>query len=191
MLSRINKRLRVRARGEAGMSLPEMLIAATIGLVVVGGAVAAFAVSAKSQPRVSDRAGDIQHARSTIEQLTRELRQGSTVTSASATQLSIVTYVDKATCGGPTAGTAIQCQVDYTCTAGACTRVERNPDGSGGSAPVQVVSGLESANVFTYSPSASAPTFVGVELTFPAEGDDDSISLGDGVALRNYVAPSS
>jgi Tfp pilus assembly protein PilW len=191
MLTRILHICRVRSRDEGGMSLPEMLIAATIGLVVVGGAVAAFAVSARSQPRVSDRAGDVQHARSTIEQLTRELRQGSTVTSASANQLSIVTYVAKASCGGPTASTSIQCQVDYTCTGDSCTRSERNPDGSGSGTPVQVVTGLATSNVFTYAPDTSAPTFVGVELSFPAEGDEDSISLGDGVTLRNYVAPSS
>jgi Tfp pilus assembly protein PilW len=191
MLTRILDICRYRARQQGGMSLPEMLIAVTIGLAVVGGAVAAFAVSARSQPRVSDRAGDIQHARSTIEQLTREVRQGSLVTSASATQLSVLTYVDKASCGGPTATTAIQCRVDYTCESGACTRAERNPDGSGSSAAVQVVSGLASSNVFTYSPSAASPTFVGVELSFPAEDGDDSISLADGVALRNYSAPDS
>jgi prepilin-type N-terminal cleavage/methylation domain-containing protein len=174
-------------REERGMTLPELLIAITIGLVVLGAAVTVFSTAARSQPRVSERAGDIQRARTVIEQITRELRQGSMVTTASATQLSILTYVDKGSCGGATATTAIQCLVDYTCTAGACTRTERNPDGTGTAAGVQVVAGLASTNVFSYSPSEAAPGFVRVELSFPAGDGEDSISLGDGAALRNMV----
>jgi Tfp pilus assembly protein PilW len=170
------------------MTLAELLIAVTIGLVVLGAAVAVFATAARSHPRVSERAGDIQRARATIEQITRELRQGSLVTNASASQLSILTYVDKASCGGATATSAIQCQVNYVCTAGACSRSERNPDGTGSAAAVQVVSGLAGTEVFSYSPSSAAPGYVQVELSFPAEGDEDSVTLNDGVALRNMVA---
>ena len=180
----------MRARGlrdERGVTLTELLIAVTLGLVVLGAAVAVFATAARSHPRVSERAGDIQRARTAIEQITRELRQGSMVTNASATQLTILTYVDKGSCGGATATSAIQCLVDYSCTAGACTRTERNPDGTGTALGVQVVAGLASTNVFSYSPSAAAPGFVEVELSFPAEDGEDSISLGDGAALRNMV----
>jgi prepilin-type N-terminal cleavage/methylation domain-containing protein len=190
MLTRLAHTLTRLRDTERGFTLVELLIAATIGLAVVGGAVAAFSVSARSQPRVADRAGDIQQARSTIEQITRELRQGSTVTNATSNQLSIVTYVNSAACGGAQATGAIQCRVDYYCSSGACTRTERNADGTGGGPAVTVVSGLTGSAVFTFSPSSTDPTFVGVELTFPARDGDDSISLGDGVSLRNTVASS-
>ena len=62
-------------------------------------------------------------ARTVMEQITREVRQGSQVFVGSATQLSLITYVDKASCGGETATTAIQCRVDYSCVSGACVRL--------------------------------------------------------------------
>jgi hypothetical protein len=44
--------------------------------------------------------------------------------------------------------------------------------------------------VFTYTPSAAAPEYIGVTLTFPATDDpgetEDAITLRDGVNLRNF-----
>ena len=51
---------------------------------------------------------------------------------------------------------------------------------------MQVVSGLSSANVFSYTPPTStAPASVGVTLSFAAQGPNQGITLSDAAALRN------
>jgi Tfp pilus assembly protein PilW len=168
----------------AGFTLVEMLIATVLSMIVIGGAVMAFTASLRSQPRIDNQAHAIEQARTTMERMVRELRQGSSVSSASASQLSIVTYVDS-TCTGTPTTTATQCQVTYACSTGACTRRLAKPDGSSPIAATRVVSGLSSDSVFSYSPSATAPTYVGVTLSFPAQPGQNAITLTDGAALRN------
>ncbi|MDQ3758888.1 MAG: hypothetical protein M3331_02950, partial [Actinomycetota bacterium] len=133
----------------------------------------------------------IQEARVVMERLTREMRQGSLVTTATANQLSVVTNVNSAPCGGPASTDVQPCRVTYVCTGGQCTRSEANPDGAGASTPVVVVRGISTDPVFTYTPSAAAPDYVGVALEFPAREGDDSITLTDGVTMRNAMAPAS
>jgi len=181
-------RLRALARQDRGFTLVELLVATILGLIVVGGGVTVFTVSMNNQPRISSQSAAIQQARTSMDRLTRELRQGSTVSTATASQLSIVTYVHSATCGGAAASTARTCRVTYTCTAGTCTRTEANPDGSSPGPAVQVVSGLSSTSVFNYLPSSTAPTYVGVTLAFPATGGDHAITLSDGAATRNSAS---
>lgn len=174
-----------RLRDERGFALTELLIGTLLALALIGSAVGLFVTSVRSQPRTSDRAGDIGDARVFAESLSRELRQGVTVAIASPSQLEIVTYVKRASCGGTTAGSAIACQVTYTCSSGACTRVAANVDGSAPGPAVQVVAGLADENVFSYSPDAVAPTYVGIRLAIEAAPGEDAITLEDGVALRN------
>jgi prepilin-type N-terminal cleavage/methylation domain-containing protein len=178
--------LRALRSDGAGFTLPELLIATVLSLIVIGGAVMAFTASMSTQPRLSSQSAGIQQARTTMERMTRELRQGSTVPSASASQLSIVTYVNSATCGGSPAAAAIQCRVTYSCSSGTCTRTEAKPDGSAPGPVRQVVSGLSSNSVFTYTPpTPTAPAYVSVTLSLPPQGANQGITLSDGVALRN------
>ena len=167
-----------------GFTLVELLVATILSLIVVGGAVMAFTSAIHSQPRIDSQATAIQQARTTVERIVRELRQGSSVPSAASSQLSIVTYVHT-TCGGASATRAMQCRVTYACSSGICTRGLANPNGTSPTAPVRLVSGLSSDNVFSYSPSATTPTWVGVTLSFPAQTGHNAITLTDGAALRN------
>jgi type II secretory pathway pseudopilin PulG len=178
-----------RVAREDGYTLVEVLVAATLALVVIGAGVFVFTAAVRSQPKASARGVQVQHARTATEAIVRELRQGWQVPTATATQLSLLTYVKSATCGGATATTAIPCRVTYTCAAGACTRVEANPDGSAPGPSRTVVSGLSSNSVFSYSPSPTAPTWIGVTLAFPTGSGDDAITVEDGAALRNPAAP--
>ena len=169
-----------------GFTLPELLIATVLGLIVIGAAVGAMTVGVNSQPRLNSQAASVEQARTTMERITRELRQGSSVPTATASQLSIVTYVNSATCGGTAATSAIACRATYTCAAGACSRTEAKPDGTAPGPAVQVVSGLSSTNVFSYTPPTStAPASVGVTLSFAAQGPNQGITLSDAAALRN------
>jgi prepilin-type N-terminal cleavage/methylation domain-containing protein len=170
-----------RLAGDEGFTLTELLVAMMIGLVVMGAGVLMFTAAVRSQPKQSDRLAKVQEARTTSERLVRELRQGSAAPTATSSQLAIETY-----CGGATS----PCQVTYTCSAGACTRVEAQPGGTSPGSPTTVVSGLANSIVFSYAPSPSAPSWVGITLQFPAEGGDDAITVEDGAALRNSAPVS-
>ena len=179
-----------RAARQDGFTLPELLMATVLGLLVVGVAATVFTAAVRSQPGLQKRSDAISRARFTMERLTRELRQGGTVYAATPTQLAFLTYVDSSTCGGARSSTAIPCRVTYTCTTAACTRVEALPDGSNPGAPVTVVSGLTGGDVFSYAPSTTAPRYVGATFTFPGQNGDDAITVSDGAALRNPASSS-
>jgi Tfp pilus assembly protein PilW len=181
-MRRVRKAVAALRREERGLTLIELLIAASVGLVVVGGALTMFVGAIRSEPRTASQVMAIQQARSTVDRITRELRQGLETPTHSSTQLAIVTYVKAATCGGAPASTSIPCRVTYTCASGKCTRVVAQPNGSAPGSAVLVASGLTSNSVFTYSP-ATDPTYVGVSLSVASDGQP--ITLSDGVALRN------
>lgn len=178
-------------RDEGGFTLAEMLVAIMITLIAFSSAMLVLQVAQRAQPRISDRSDSIQEGRVWIERLTRELRQGATmVGTPTASSISFLTYVQHSACGSSTAGTSIQCRVSYVCTAGTCTRSERNPDGTGTGGGDQIVTGLLSSNVFSYSPTAAGAEYVGVTLRFPSTDEagetEDAITLQDGVSLRNF-----
>jgi type II secretory pathway pseudopilin PulG len=178
-----------RLGGESGHTLIELLVATSMFLALLAVGLGILPMVLRSEPRISERAAHIQEGRALIERLTRELRQGSGVESATSTGLAFLTYTRRTQCGNSTvAEHAIQCKVTYSCQGGTCTRTERNPDGSGTAPPVQLVEGLQSA-VFSYLPSAAAPEYVTVRLAFPAEGGDDAVTLEDGANLRNAGLP--
>jgi Tfp pilus assembly protein PilW len=174
-----------RARRADGFTLPELLIATMLGLMVVGVAATVFTAAVRSQPGLTKRGDAISRARTTSERLIRELRQGSAVYTATATQLAFLTYVDSGTCGGAHSSTAMQCRVTYTCASNSCTRVEAKPDGTSPGVALTVVSGLSSSNVFSYSPTTGAPKYIGATFIFPGQNGDDAITVSDGAALRN------
>lgn len=170
-------------REEHGLTLVELLLAAVLGLIVIGAAFTMFAGAIHSQPRDSAKVTALQEARTTADRITRELRQGWETPTATSSQLAIVTYVKAATCGGAAASTAIPCRVTYTCSGTTCSRVVAQPNGSAPGSSVRVASGLTTPNVFSYSPSAADPSYVGVN--FVLTGSGQPFTLSDGVALRN------
>ena len=66
-------------RSEAGFSFPELLVGMMIMLLVAAGAMSLVTTLVRSQPKVSERTGQIQQGRTMLERLTRELRQGNAV----------------------------------------------------------------------------------------------------------------
>jgi prepilin-type N-terminal cleavage/methylation domain-containing protein len=170
---------------EQGFTLIELLIAASVGLVVVGGALTMFVGALHSEPRATSKVAAIQQARTTVDRITRELRQGIETKTTSPSQLAIVTYVKAATCGGAAASTSIPCRVTYACSTGKCSRFVAQPDGTAPGPTAQVISGLSTSNVFSYQylPGATKPTYVGVSFSLSSDGRP--VTLTDGVALRN------
>src|SRR5215213_6086894 len=88
----INARLG-RVHGEAGFSLVELLVASAMSVVLLG-AVGSMVVSAmRSQPDLSKKSQNISTARWVLERLTREIRNGITVDSATPSSVAFQTYV--------------------------------------------------------------------------------------------------
>lgn len=160
-----------------------------LGLVSAAAAMLLI-VAVKSEPRISDRDAAIQQGRVLQARFARELRPSYKVEPGATSQtITFDTYLRRVQCGSsqvPAATvTAIPCRVSYICTAGRCTRSERNADGTGTPLVQQLVDGLSSSAVFGYSPSAADPHYVTTRLVFPAAGGDDAVTLDDGVELRN------
>jgi hypothetical protein len=182
-------RSRLRAmRSEEGLTLVELLISATMGVVVMG-AVAMLVIGAlKSQPKISQQAQNVSTARWVLDRFTHEIRNGIAITKAEPSEVSFEAYVRHGTCGGSAAlastSPAIRCQVTYKCTATACSRTESAPGTYTGTAQ-QIFNGIDSSNVFEYLPSKTEPTYVKVTLHLPGPSGSGSLTVSDGTSLRN------
>jgi len=180
---RIRDRVRTLRRSEGGWTLIEMLVAATIGMVVLGGAVTIFMAAVKGEPRTSAKVSAIQEGRAALERITREIRQGVEAESASPSELVLITYVKQVPCGGPVSGTAIPCTVTYECASGACTRTVAAPDGSSTGPATVVVRDLVDTDVFGWN--AAEPDRVEVQLAFEKSQATGPTVLADGATLRS------
>jgi Tfp pilus assembly protein PilW len=188
VIGRLSKRLR-SLHDEAGFTLTELLVAMTMGIVVLGAVSVLLVGALRAQPGISQKAADVQTVRFVTERLTRELREGIVVDKATASSVSFQTYVRHSTCGGSgqlaSTAPAIKCEVTYTCSGETCSRLEAAPGIYTGTAET-IFKGLNnSSSVFTYSPSSTDPTYVGVTITIPAAGSSAVTTVSDGASLRN------
>jgi prepilin-type N-terminal cleavage/methylation domain-containing protein len=187
MRRRLRRRLGA-ARSEAGFTLVELLVASAMGVVVLSGVTAMVMGVMRAQPDVSKRAQNISTGRWVLERLTRELRNGVVVVKATPSEVSFRTYVRRATCGGAAAsGTApaIECKVTYSCTTTTCSRGEAPPASESTGTMTPIFSENDSSEVFSYSPSATAPTYVGITLHIADPGGAPDLTISDGASLRN------
>jgi Tfp pilus assembly protein PilW len=172
------------------MTLVELLVGAAMGVIVMG-AIASLVISAvRAQPQISKQAQNITTARWVLARLTHEIRNGIVVDKAKATpnELSFRGYVRHSTCGGAGAlaskEPAIECQITYTCSTTACSRVESQPGTYTGTA-TQIFSGIDSNQVFTYAPEQGPVTYVKITLRLPNPSGTGALTVSDGASLRN------
>lgn len=193
--------------GEAGMTLIELLVAMVMGMIVVGGAMAMLISAVRDQPKQQQQADNISTARFELERMTREIRNGTSVTSASVSSVSFVARVRRTECGGAVSTNAttpaIQCQIVYSCTANACARTERKIGTTGGGTTTTIVTGINSPEVFCFVPSANtdptecgaarsgtSPTYIGVTLHVPNPSGSGGLTVSDGASLRSATLAS-
>lgn len=182
-------------RSEGGYTLIELLVAMTIGLTLLTGAGVLIVSAMRTQPKVGEKANEVQTARWALERITTELRNGTVVNEATASSVSFQAYVRRTSCGSSAlpAATApsIKCQVTITCTTSpkACARRQAAPGEIGKGTPRTIFTGLSNgSSVFSYSPSTTSPTYVKVTLALPdPTGGKDALTVSDGVTLRNAV----
>lgn len=184
-MKRIGENAEALRRSEEGWTLLEMLVAVTVGMLVLGGAVTMLMGAVKSGPRASAKVEAVQEGRVALERITRELRQGLDVVSAGSSELKLLTFVKESPCGGSPSSTATACLVTYSCTAGTCTRVAAQPNESSPGPTRTVVTDLANTSVFGYTPSAAAPEYVAVEFSFDKAQGTDPVVLADGATMRN------
>jgi type II secretory pathway pseudopilin PulG len=180
---------RSRCGAETGFTVVELLIAATMSVVLVGAAGSMVISAMRSQPQVSKRASNISSARWVLERLTREIRDGVKVDLATASEISFQTYVRHTTCGGTTllsdTSPSIKCEVTYACTTSSCSRRETAPGVLTGGTFQTIFEGINSSNVFSYSPNTTAATYVTVTLRIPNPSGPSALTVSDGASLRN------
>lgn len=174
---------------EAGLTLIELLVAASIGVVVLGATSSMLVSVVRTQPKISDRAQDASTGRWVLERMTREIRNGVTVQSgSSASTLIFTAQVRHTTCGSssslPASSSSIECKVTYSCSGSACTRGETTPAAVGTGTPVTMFTGINNEKVFNYSPEVKDAGFVGVTLRFPNPDGGGNFTISDGATLR-------
>jgi Tfp pilus assembly protein PilW len=171
------------------MTLIELLIAASIGVVILGATSSMLISAVRTQPKISERAEDASTGRWILERMTREIRNGISVQAGSSASTVIFTArVRHASCGSATGlsanSTSIECKVTYSCSATACTRSETTPASAGTGTPVTMFTGINSEKVFSYSPEVKDAEFVGVTLRFPNPDGGGNFTISDGATLR-------
>jgi len=189
------------------MTLIELLVAMIMGIIVVGGATAMLISAVRAQPKQQEQAQSITTARYELERMTREIRNGVSVTAFSSSGVSFVARVRRKECGGEvsTSSTtpAIQCQIVYSCTTSSCSRTERKTGATTGGTTTTIVTGIDSSEVFCFVPSANvdptecaaakagtSPTYIGITLQVPNPSGPGSLTITDGASLRSATLAS-
>jgi prepilin-type N-terminal cleavage/methylation domain-containing protein len=170
-------------RGEEGFTLPEVLMAMVLGLLITSAGFAMFTTALRSESRLTGRDHAIQQSRFAMERMIREIRQGGGVVGTpSATSLTLSTFVaGSSVCVGGQSDQYLHkpCDVTYSCAGGTCTRSEQNPYTGVQGSPVQVVTGLATNDVFQYWADPST------ECQPPPAVSNEAISIRDEATLRN------
>jgi len=188
-------RLRTLRRGrsrEGGFTLVELLVAAGMGVVLMG-AVASLVISAvKYQPKITKKAENISTARYVLDRMTRELRSGERIEAGSASEVVFVSYGRHSPCGSTTTLAsnlpAVPCKITYRCTTSYCSRTEAAPASAPGSGTTQrLFSGINSNQVFSFQPAGkpAEATYVKVTFSVPDPQGAGSLTVSDGASLRN------
>lgn len=174
---------------ESGYTLVELLVAAAMGVIVMGAVASLVIGTVRSQPKITKETQNVSNARWMLERLTHELRNGISVKEGTASRISFEGYVRHSTCGGtttlPATSPAIKCRITWECTATACSRLESSPGTTTGTSR-PVFSGLSSNQVFTYVPNVENATYVKATLQLPDPTDSGSpLVISSGASLRN------
>jgi hypothetical protein len=185
----LSRRLEGAGR-EDGITLVELLVGAAMGVAVMAATASLMISAVKSQPQISEKSQAISTARWVMERMTREIRNGIAVDpeKATASEVSFTAYVRTPECGGT--GTlaggsrGIPCQVTYRCTTTKCSRIEAAPGVYEGT-ETTIFSGIDNADVFSYSPSEGAARYIEVTLRFPNPSGSGNLTISDGASLRN------
>jgi len=197
MRGRIRRALSARARSAAGgcggFTLVELLVVMSMFIVVLGATLNILLDSSRVQTRDSAWAYAIQNARTGLAEMTHEIRQASGVNSDDPN------FVDfNLTLAGTAEHVVYECNIAQPGTSyRECVRFEAAVGASlpstGRLAVQYLVNGTLADPVFSFTPNALNPTFVGVTIKVPASGGvltggaglNHTVVLSDGAYMRD------
>jgi hypothetical protein len=188
------RRARMAAHGpESGLTLVELIIAATMSVVIVGAATAMLITALQRQGQVTQGADQVGDARTAVEKMVTQVRQGvvgtaSVTNTATTSTLQMETYVDTR-CGTTSVSTGTKCKVVFQCASEICSRTT----GTGTTSTERIVSGVKNASsvfepVTGPSPcvaSAEVVNFVEVRLELKTRKGNGVTRIQDGAGLRS------
>lgn len=175
-------------RGEDGISVIEVLVVMTVGLVLVFAAVATFESGLISSDRTTRRTASLDDARVAMKRMTDDLRQALTVAPASgqgpAVALTIYT-------GGTPATHTVRWDCDQPGSAAGSKACVRFDDTLGTSE--RLIDGLDGsvARTFTIVPPVGNAVSPSVEVDLTAAVSDSAAGgkQREGIGLRTSVTP--
>jgi Tfp pilus assembly protein PilW len=184
--------MRDRLAGEAGFTVIELLVAATLMVLVLLPTFMVLEQSTRHAHRDTARATTIDEAQTGLNRLVRELRHTTLVHSSTA-QVLEVTVTRR----------GVDSRVRFDCTVTEpgraplrrCTRTVVSGPGAGSTEPlIQGIEASASTVVFTYTPAAGIPKkHVAIEVALAVDdaksfGHRGRAVLADGTGLRNVDA---
>jgi Tfp pilus assembly protein PilE len=186
-------RARVNPRGQAGFTVVEVLVAATISIGVLGSTLTPLAATQHAEISSASWSDQLQLAQAQESWMLREIRQAYAVLATTPNSIDFDVSI-----------AGVQEQVYYQCDVAQpgtsyheCVRLQAAvgaplPALSTGTVIVTDVSN-GSTPVFGFSPDGYNPTYVSVHLEFPASngshyGLRHAIVVNDGAFLRNMAA---
>jgi Tfp pilus assembly protein PilW len=178
-------RVRVRVASERGITIVEVAVTTALLMIVLLGAFNSFDTISKSQAFQADRSVTINDMRNTLNKMTKELRQATSVTQPASTPSSTLTYVTYVN----GAATTITYAVTGTCTSGAPTCTLTRQVGAGN--PYTVLKRVTSADVFTPTSATEVTGIQWVEIALsvaPLKSPTTTLTLQSKVNLRNRTA---
>jgi hypothetical protein len=183
MASAVSDRVRLLRDGEAGVSLVELLVAASLSMVLLLAAFSLYEASSRSELMSNNRSEAVLEARDGLERMTRELRQALPVTGQSPLLQSATNVVFQTVVPGTATQTTPPVRwVRYDCGAGnACRRTTSAvfpPPTNGGDT---IVSGLVTNDVFALPQT----NFISVKLAVRVPGQNSPVTMRNGVTIRN------
>ncbi len=160
-----------RGAGETGVTIVELLIASTIFMIVILAAFGALESVSKASAFQANRTQTLDDMRSTLNRMTRDLRQATAVDQAASTASTVTfsTYIN---------GTVTP--IVYTASGTTLTRKV------GAAAPFIVLKQLTNTNVFNYVSAGSGIQWVDMRLEVTPTGEPNTtLVLESEVNLRN------
>jgi hypothetical protein len=183
MARALRDRARAVRRREDGIVMVEALVAGALGVVLMLCGFALYEASTHSQAVTQNRSESILTAREGLERMTRELRTALPVAGTSPQLASSQQIVFQTITPGTGSNTTPSTRwIRYDCSSGnACKRTTSAsfpPPTTGGN---QIVTSLQNTDVFAL-PQTNYAT---VKVTVDVPGQNQSVTLEDGVMMRN------
>ena len=201
-MKRLSRRRAVEPGDESGLTLIEMLVAATMSVIIVAASCAMLISAVRDQPGLSHKAQNVTTARYQLERVVRDFRDAVKVEKATPTEVVLLTRTQHVSCGSTTKASPEvqrpQCRVTYRCSGTSCTRAEATEGGTPVGTATVALTGLAATNVFCFVPSTEKdpsqcgsprteqgpPTYVGVNLQVPNPEGPGKLTISDGATLR-------